>query len=62
MPARLAATDPYKQISEYAGSGLLRFLKNEWVPGAGAVAARRMSCRAHHGRRGRHGGPSPTVK
>jgi peptide/nickel transport system substrate-binding protein len=40
MPARLAATDPYKQISEYVGSGPLRFLKDEWVPGARAAFER----------------------
>ncbi len=40
MPARLAATDPSKQISEHVGSGPMRFLKNEWVPGARAVFER----------------------
>src|SRR5262249_2017295 len=34
MPARIAATDPFKTISEYVGSGPMRFLKEEWVPGA----------------------------
>jgi peptide/nickel transport system substrate-binding protein len=37
MPARIAATDPFRQISEYVGSGPMRFVKNEWVPGAKAV-------------------------
>src|SRR5215470_17820665 len=37
MPARIAATDPYKQINEYVGSGPMRFMRNEWVPGAKAV-------------------------
>jgi peptide/nickel transport system substrate-binding protein len=37
MPARIAATDPFKQIDEYVGSGPMRFLKSEWVPGAKAV-------------------------
>jgi peptide/nickel transport system substrate-binding protein len=37
MPARIAATDPFKQISEYVGSGPMRFVNNEWVPGAKAV-------------------------
>ena len=37
MPERLAKTDPFKQISEYIGSGPMRFVKNEWVPGAKAV-------------------------
>src|SRR6476659_5645565 len=30
MPARIAATDPFKQINEYVGSGPMRFIKNEW--------------------------------
>src|SRR5262244_938097 len=37
MPARIAATDPFKQISEYVGSGPMRFVRNEWVPGGKAV-------------------------
>jgi peptide/nickel transport system substrate-binding protein len=37
MPARIAATDPFRQINEYVGSGPMRFVKNEWVPGAKAV-------------------------
>ncbi len=37
MPARIAATDPFKQISEYIGSGPMRFVRNEWVPGGKAV-------------------------
>jgi peptide/nickel transport system substrate-binding protein len=37
MPARIAATDPFRQISEYVGSGPMRFVKNEWAPGAKAV-------------------------
>src|SRR5260370_25491219 len=37
MPARIAATDPFKQINEYVGSGPMRFIKNEWTPGAKAV-------------------------
>ncbi len=40
MPARIAATDPFKQISEYVGSGPTRFVRNEWVPGAKAVFER----------------------
>jgi peptide/nickel transport system substrate-binding protein len=40
MPARLAATDPYTQISAYVGSGPMRFLKDEWVPGARAAFER----------------------
>ena len=37
MPARIAATDPFKQITEYVGSGPMRFVRNEWVPGSRAV-------------------------
>jgi peptide/nickel transport system substrate-binding protein len=37
MPARIAATDPFRQIGEHVGSGPMRFLRNEWVPGAKAV-------------------------
>ena len=36
MPARVAATDPFKQITEYVGSGPMRFLKEEWISGARA--------------------------
>src|SRR5215468_5102913 len=37
MPARIAATDPFRQINEYVGSGPMRLVHNEWVPGAKAV-------------------------
>src|SRR5258708_10627332 len=37
MPARIAATDPFRQIGEHVGSGPMRFVSNEWVPGAKAV-------------------------
>src|SRR5262249_39239972 len=37
MPERIAKTDPFKQINEYIGSGPMRFVRNEWVPGARAV-------------------------
>src|SRR4029450_13518562 len=37
MPERLAQTDPFKQIAEYIGSGPMKFVKDEWVPGAKAV-------------------------
>ena len=40
MPERIAATDPFKQINEYVGSGPMRFKKDEWVPGSGAVFER----------------------
>ncbi len=34
MPARIAATDPFKLIKDYVGSGPMRFVRDEWVPGA----------------------------
>lgn len=37
MPERIAKTDPFQQITEYVGSGPMKFLRNEWVPGAKAV-------------------------
>ena len=37
MPERIAQTDPFKQISEYVGSGPMKFVRNEWVPGARSV-------------------------
>jgi peptide/nickel transport system substrate-binding protein len=37
MPERIAMSDPFKQISDYVGSGPMRFLKSEWGPGAKAV-------------------------
>ncbi|MBR0679223.1 ABC transporter substrate-binding protein [Roseomonas eburnea] len=37
MPERIARTDPFQQIGEYVGSGPMRFLRDEWVPGAKAV-------------------------
>jgi peptide/nickel transport system substrate-binding protein len=37
MPARIAVTDPFRQINQYVGSGPMRFVRNEWVPGATAV-------------------------
>ena len=40
MPERIARTDPFTQISEYVGSGPMRFVRNEWVPGARAVFER----------------------
>ena len=40
MPERLAATDPFKQINDYVGSGPMKFKKDEWVPGSGAVFER----------------------
>lgn len=40
MPERLAKTDPFQQVSEYVGSGPMRFVRNEWTPGAKAVFER----------------------
>jgi peptide/nickel transport system substrate-binding protein len=37
MPERIAATDPFKQIEEYVGSGPMKFVRSEWKPGALAV-------------------------
>jgi peptide/nickel transport system substrate-binding protein len=37
MPERIAQTDPFKQITEYIGSGPMKFARAEWVPGAKAV-------------------------
>jgi peptide/nickel transport system substrate-binding protein len=37
MPERIAKTDPFTQITEYVGSGPMKFVRNEWVPGARAV-------------------------
>ena len=37
MPERIASTDPFKLITEYVGSGPMKFNKGEWVPGARAV-------------------------
>jgi peptide/nickel transport system substrate-binding protein len=40
MPERIAATDPFKQIADYVGSGPMLFKRDEWVPGAKAVFER----------------------
>jgi peptide/nickel transport system substrate-binding protein len=40
MPERLARTDPFKQVSEFIGSGPMTFRKDEWVPGSRAVFER----------------------
>ncbi|WP_108260450.1 ABC transporter substrate-binding protein [Mangrovicoccus ximenensis] len=37
MPARIAATDPFEQITEFVGSGPMRFVAEEWQVGARAV-------------------------
>ena len=40
MPERIAKTDPFKLITEYVGSGPMRFAAREWVPGSRAVFER----------------------
>lgn len=40
MPEHVAKTDPFKQITDYTGSGPYRFLKDEFVPGAHSAYAR----------------------
>ncbi len=40
MPERLAATDPFKQVTEMVGSGPFRFLADERVSGARVAYAR----------------------
>jgi peptide/nickel transport system substrate-binding protein len=40
MPERIAATDPFRQIGDYVGSGPMRFVRSEWVAGARAVFER----------------------
>jgi peptide/nickel transport system substrate-binding protein len=37
MPERMAKTDPFKQISEYVGSGPFKFIRKDWVSGASAA-------------------------
>jgi len=37
MPARIAAIDPFKPINDYIGSGPMKLVRDEWVPGARAV-------------------------
>ncbi len=40
MPERLAATDPFKQMTEIVGSGPFRFLPDEYVSGIHARRSR----------------------
>ncbi len=40
MPERIAMTDPFKQITEFVGSGPMRFKRDEFVPGSRAVFER----------------------
>lgn len=37
LPERVASTDPTKVITEYVGSGPMRLVEREWVPGAKIV-------------------------
>lgn len=37
MPERVANTDPFKMITEFVGSGPMKFAKDEWVPGSKAI-------------------------
>ncbi|WP_299674269.1 ABC transporter substrate-binding protein [uncultured Roseobacter sp.] len=37
MPARVAATDPFEQITDFTGSGPFVFQADEWVPGSTVV-------------------------
>src|ERR1700730_1263673 len=51
MPARIAATDPFKQITEYVGSGPMRFVHRHVVhePHVSAVQRRASAARHPHG-------------
>jgi peptide/nickel transport system substrate-binding protein len=40
MPERIAKTDPFKQITEFVGSGPFRFERDQWVAGSLAVYTR----------------------
>ena len=40
MPERIAETAPFQQITEFVGSGPMRFNRPEWVPGACAIWSR----------------------
>ena len=40
MPERIAATDPFKLITEFVGSGPMKFSTTDWVPGSKAVFTR----------------------
>ena len=37
MPAEVAATDPFEQITDFTGSGPFEFVEEEWVPGSKVV-------------------------
>lgn len=40
MPERIAATSPFQLITDYTGSGPMRFVREQWEPGARAVFER----------------------
>jgi peptide/nickel transport system substrate-binding protein len=40
MPARIAATDPFTNITDATGSGPFIFVREEWVPGSSVVYRR----------------------
>jgi peptide/nickel transport system substrate-binding protein len=40
MPEHVAKTDPYKQITDYTGSGPFRFIKDQFVPGSSVLYLR----------------------
>jgi peptide/nickel transport system substrate-binding protein len=40
MPERVAQTDPFRQITDYTGSGPFRFRSDQWVPGSLAAYER----------------------
>jgi peptide/nickel transport system substrate-binding protein len=40
MPEHIAATDPFKQVTETIGSGPLKFVKSEFVPGSSVTYER----------------------
>ncbi len=40
MPERIANTDPFKLITEFVGSGPMKFSTADWVPGSKAVFTR----------------------
>ncbi len=40
MPEHMAKTDPFKQVTETIGSGPLKFVKGEFVPGSSVVYER----------------------
>jgi peptide/nickel transport system substrate-binding protein len=43
MPERIASTDPFKQITDFTGSGPFKFVRDEWMSGSRSVYARNPS-------------------